>query len=77
MIESEASVKGRVVAEMLSHFTNDALSDIGGGGGHAEMAGGFVSFASGTSRRKISLMIEHIEERFLAAIGNNNKKSER
>ena len=23
MIESEASVKGRVVAEMLSHFTND------------------------------------------------------
>ena len=22
MIESEASVKGRVVAEMLSHFTN-------------------------------------------------------
>ena len=26
--------------------TNDALSDIGGGGGHAEMAGGFVSFAS-------------------------------
>ena len=57
--------------------TNDALSDIGGGGGHAEMAGGFVSFASGTSRRKISLMIEHIEERFLAAIGNNNKKSER
>lgn len=57
--------------------TNDALSDIGGGGGHAEMAGGFVSFSSGTSRRKISLMIEHIEERFLAAIGNNNKKSER
>ena len=57
--------------------TNDALSDIGGGGGHAEMAGGFVPFASGTSRRKISLMIEHIEERFLAAIGNNNKKSER
>ena len=57
--------------------TNDALSDIGGGGGHAEMAGGFVSFASGMSRRKISLMIEHIEERFLAAIGNNNKKSER
>ncbi len=23
MIEGEASVKGRVVAEMLSHFTND------------------------------------------------------
>lgn len=35
--------------------TNDALSDIGGGGGHAEMAGGFVSFASGTSRRKYHL----------------------
>ena len=57
--------------------TNDALSDIGGGGGHAEMAGGFVPFANGTSHEKISLMIELIEERFLAAIGNNNKKSER
>lgn len=57
--------------------TNDALSDIGGGGGHAEMAGGFVPVANGTSHEKISLMIELIEERFLAAIGNNNKKSER
>lgn len=57
--------------------TNDALSDIGGGGGHVEMAGGFVPFANGTSHEKISLMIELIEERFLAAIGNNNKKSER
>ena len=27
MIESEASVKGRVVAEMLSHFTNDLKID--------------------------------------------------
>ena len=27
MIESEASVKGRVVAEMLSHFTNDLKGD--------------------------------------------------
>lgn len=27
MIESEASVKGRVVAEMLSHFTNDLKSE--------------------------------------------------
>ena len=27
MIESEASVKGRVVAEMLSHFTNDLKNE--------------------------------------------------
>ncbi|MDD6235727.1 MAG: DHH family phosphoesterase [Lachnospiraceae bacterium] len=57
--------------------TNDALSGIGGGGGHAEMAGGFVPLETGVSHREVSLMIDLIEERFLGAIGNNCKESAR
>lgn len=50
--------------------TNEALDGLGGGGGHAEMAGGFVPLETGATVRAINLMIDLIEERFLAAIGD-------
>lgn len=47
--------------------TNRALAGIGGGGGHAAMAGGFVPFEAGGKSDIISL-IGLIEERFLEEI---------
>ncbi len=52
--------------------TNEALAGIGGGGGHAEMAGGFVPFEACKSENNPELLIELIEERFLEAIGAAN-----
>ena len=44
----------------------EALEGIGNGGGHAEMAGGFVPFSGGDDEEY--LMIKEIQERFLHAI---------
>ena len=44
----------------------EALEGIGNGGGHAEMAGGFVPFAG--SDEEADLMIKEIQERFLNVI---------
>lgn len=49
-------------------ITNKALAGIGGGGGHAAMAGGFVPFTNEISPYKIDLLIENIQERFLGEI---------
>lgn len=46
--------------------TSDALSGIGGGGGHASMAGGFVPVTSDNTNIKV--LTDHIAERFLATI---------
>lgn len=46
-----------------------ALEDIGNGGGHASMAGGFVPF-TGTDR-EAELLMDRIKERFIAVIGGN------
>ncbi len=53
---------------------NEALTGIGSGGGHAEMAGGFVPFDTnpGTTG-KLEPLIGLIEERFLASIGRNHR----
>ncbi len=47
--------------------TNRALAGLGGGGGHAAMAGGFVSFEISGSNNIVSL-IGLIEERFMEEI---------
>lgn len=53
--------------------TNRALADIGGGGGHAAMAGGFVPFKEKTDNYNIELLIGNIQERFLNEISRINK----
>lgn len=47
-------------------ITNKALESIGNGGGHAEMAGGFVPF-TGTDEQA-DMMLREIQERFLQVI---------
>ncbi len=44
-----------------------ALSGLGNGGGHAEMAGGFVTFA-GDEKEEV-ILLDEIKERFVAVIG--------
>ncbi len=46
----------------------DALKDIGGGGGHAHMAGGYVPFDA--KETDIPSVISYIEERFIEAIAD-------
>lgn len=53
-------------------MTSRALENIGSGGGHAAMAGGFVPF-SGTDR-EAQLMISRMKERFLAEIAEIDKE---
>ncbi len=56
-------------------ITNVALGGIGSGGGHATMAGGFVSFRD--TNVNVSAMIGDIENRFLGAIPEKfRRKSE-
>jgi len=59
-VRSEGSMMdaGKIVRE--------ALEGIGNGGGHAEMAGGFVPFTGGDA--EADLMIKNIQERFLNVI---------
>ena len=45
---------------------HEALEGIGNGGGHAEMAGGFVPFTG--NDEEAELMIKNIQERFLSVI---------
>ena len=49
-------------------ITNEALNGIGGGGGHAEMAGGFVPFGDKMPHDDIELAIGTLEQRFLEQI---------
>lgn len=52
--------------------TNDALAGIGGGGGHASMAGGFVPVTADNTN--IKDLTGHIAERFLATIPEELKQ---
>lgn len=45
-----------------------ALEGIGNGGGHAEMAGGFVPFTGG--EKEAAILVEEIKKRFLAVINS-------
>ena len=60
------SVRSEIPELDAGKITRDALAGIGNGGGHAEMAGGFVSF-SGSDDEEY-LMIKEIQERFLHEI---------
>lgn len=52
--------------------TSDALAGIGGGGGHASMAGGFVPVTSDNTN--IKALTGHIAERFLSTINKELKQ---
>lgn len=56
-------------------ITAHALEGIGGGGGHAAMAGGFVPFAG--NDREAQLLISKIKERFIAEISRIDTASEK
>ena len=60
------SVRSEIPELDAGKITRDALAGIGNGGGHAEMAGGFVPF-SGSDDEEY-LMIKEIQERFLHEI---------
>lgn len=64
-IRSEGEIDAGVV-------TNAALNGIGGGGGHASMAGGFVPFRDNDIN--VNALIGDIEERFLMAIPEELRK---
>ncbi len=50
-------------------ITNKALKDIGSGGGHAQMAGGFVPIVG--SQREITDLMNIIREKFIEVIKDN------
>ena len=60
------SVRSEIPELDAGKVTRDALAGIGNGGGHAEMAGGFVPFFGSDDEEY--LMIKEIQERFLHEI---------
>lgn len=46
-------------------ITNNALKGIGSGGGHAQMAGGFVPFSNNLGSKRLEVLIGSLEERFV------------
>lgn len=68
---NEGGIKLSVRSEKSSldagKIVSKALENIGNGGGHASMAGGFVPF-TGSSREAV-VLLDAIKERFVAVIG--------
>lgn len=61
-IKLSARSVGRIDA---GRVTNQALLGIGSGGGHAQMAGGFVPFPVNMEEKSLPVLIDSIEERFV------------
>lgn len=55
-------------------ITSEALKGLGGGGGHASMAGGFVPF--GEYENKKELLIDQIREKYMTVITAITQKTE-
>lgn len=60
------SIRSEIPEQDAGKITREALEGIGNGGGHAEMAGGFVPFVGNDDEEY--LLIKEIQERFLRAI---------
>ncbi len=63
----QLSVRSEKPSLDAGKIISKALSGIGSGGGHAEMAGGFVTFA-GDEKEEV-ILLDEIKERFVAVIG--------
>lgn len=63
----QLSVRSEKPSLDAGKIVSKALSGIGSGGGHAEMAGGFVTFA-GDEKEEV-ILLDEIKERFVAVIG--------
>lgn len=63
----QLSVRSEKPSLDAGKIVSRALSGLGSGGGHAEMAGGFVTFA-GDEKEEV-ILLDEIKERFVAVIG--------
>ena len=63
----QLSVRSEKPSLDAGKIVSKALSGLGSGGGHAEMAGGFVTFA-GDEKEEV-ILLDEIKERFVAVIG--------
>lgn len=65
------SVRSELPELDAGKITRDALVGIGNGGGHAEMAGGFVPFKG--NEEEADMLVREIEERFYECIAKRSK----
>lgn len=63
----QLSVRSEKPSLDAGKIVSKALAGLGSGGGHAEMAGGFVTFA-GDEKEEV-ILLDEIKERFVAVIG--------
>lgn len=63
----QLSVRSEKPSLDAGKIVSKALAGLGSGGGHAEMAGGFVTF-SGDEKEEV-ILLDEIKERFVAVIG--------
>ncbi len=63
----QLSVRSEKPSLNAGKIVSKALAGLGSGGGHAEMAGGFVTFA-GDEKEEV-ILLDEIKERFVAVIG--------
>ena len=63
----QLSVRSEKPSLDAGKIVSKALAGLGSGGGHAEMAGGFVTFA-GDEKEEV-ILFDEIKERFVAVIG--------
>lgn len=66
------SVRSEKVSLDAGKIVSRALEGIGNGGGHAQMAGGFVPFTG--SKQQAAVLLDEIKERFVAVIGGMQEK---
>ena len=60
------SVRSERTALDAGKIISEALSEVGNGGGHSSMAGGFIPFDGGKDEEK--LLMDMVKERFIAVI---------